>query len=449
MLASTALTYWLAAANAALMAAWILLYGRPIVSVLRYVAIFTLVSFSLRPALAASVGGYTNYATTLGLEAYNRGLLCQLGFHLALTLGYVLGRRRDGGRPPSLVAVPTPSAFFAAAGLGVAGLAALTAVAGTAWLPTMRTTTIDVAVPGGKYLFPISIISFSVLIPLGMLVSQVGRRLSLAWALGGIAFAISALSLLQVRGFVLTGILLVGWVLDRAGRLRVRHVVGGLVGLFLLGNVLRPLGSLIARRVAGAPPDVATVVAEAAVREAGVLAAARAALLYTTSNDLADTWPVVFEYVERHGLSYGGTLLAIPTRFLPTRLRLAARVTTAGDRINVHHYGEAYAEKSFGMNVTLPNELVMAFGALGVALGVLPGLLMGIADRWLARVRVLTPLGVFVVYACFAVGFYGEPAASVQWLVGVLVVGIAVHTLSGIRLTPRSPAAAPAPTVPA
>jgi hypothetical protein len=56
---------------------------------------------------------------------------------------------------------------------------------------------------------------------------------------------------------------------------------------------------------------------------------ARAALLYTTNNDIADSWPVVIDYVRDNGVLHGETFLGIPARFMPTRMRVNAGLLTA------------------------------------------------------------------------------------------------------------------------
>jgi hypothetical protein len=59
---------------------------------------------------------------------------------------------------------------------------------------------------------------------------------------------------------------------------------------------------------------------------------------------------------------------------------------------------------------------------------------MAMADLWLTRVRSVSALSVLMAFALFGVGFTGEPAAGVQWLVGMLVVGLLVEAGSRVRV---------------
>jgi predicted membrane-bound spermidine synthase len=205
----------------------------------------------------------------------------------------------------------------------------------------------------------------------------------------------------------------------------------------MLGSVLRPVGSYVSRAITGAQPSEQLVAIEQAVEVLGPVNVARAALLYTTNNDIADSWPVVIDHVRDNGVLYGETFLGIPARFMPTRMRVNAGLLTAGDLLNIRYYGSAYAEKSFGFNVTLANELVLNFGPAGLVFGLVVGGLMAMADLWLTRVRAVSALAVLMAFALFGVGFTAEPAANVQWLAGMIVVGLLVE--AGSRVSVRAP----------
>jgi hypothetical protein len=161
VLESTELTYWLAGAHVVLGALAYVLFRKPRVTVLHYYALFATFAFGVRPALAASVGGYSNYQTDLSWGAYNEGLVMQLIFAVLLLAGYAILRQRTGWEPQPLLAVPRPRAFVVALLLGIGAIAVLQAVGGSAWMPSERETTIDTAVPGGKYIFPIAVIALS------------------------------------------------------------------------------------------------------------------------------------------------------------------------------------------------------------------------------------------------------------------------------------------------
>lgn len=431
---SLSATYWLAASHLLLGCVALVAFPRPRVSVLHYSTVLQAFAFGVRPILAASVGGYSNYPTDLPWSAYNQGLLYQLGFSTLLLFSYwIVARNRSSPRP--LEQIPPRRTILFVMGIALGAVAVLQAVGGSAWLPSARTTTIDSAVPGGKYIFPLAVIGVSMALPLAYLgwarVNWPSRML-----LGAVVVLALVLgSLLQVRGFVMVGLVVTLWLIERSGTLPFRLVVLGGALFFAVGSALRPIGVWVSQTVSGIVPAQSTPRIEDAVEALGPAAAVRAGLLFTTNNDIADTWPVVFEYLKSHRPTLGSTFLAIPARFAPTRLRVAARLTTGSDLLNLYFYREDYTQLSFGFNVTLVNETVLNFGAFGILVGLLVGLMMGTADNWLLRVRALSPFALHMAFALFAIGFTGEPAASVQWLGGIVVVGAMTETL--VRLSGR------------
>lgn len=426
-------TYWLAAAHFAAVAVAFALTAKPFVTTYHWLLLVWLLAFGVRPALAASVGGYVNYDSGIGWYAYNRGLLYQLVFMLSLSAAYVLlyRTRRVPVRP--IEKVVRPQAFYILLAVGLLALGLLTALSGAAWLPGVRTGSINTVVPGGKLIFPFAVLAFSLLIPLGIVGCM--NRTGLRWwvVAAGIAVALAALSLLFMRGMVIAGILLILWAAEKKGRLKARHVLLGLVAVFLIGQTLRPLGRFVAARYLIGEQDARFAVAAAVAESLSPMDRLRALLLFTTNLDIADSWPVVISYVEENGHPAGRTFLAVPARFASTRFRLASGYLTGSDLVNDYFYGAVYAEKSFGLQVTLANELFLNFGALGMLLGTLPGLATWFADSWLRRVRVLSSAGLFIAYICFR-GFINELALTVQWALGALLLAAVVELLERLRI---------------
>lgn len=430
-----ATTYWLGTAHIALVLTAFAFTARPFVSTYHWLLLLSFIAFGVRPILAASVSGYTNYDSGIAWYAYNLGLLYQLLFMLCLSAIYLLmySTHRPPARP--LERVPTSRAFWVLFAIGALVLCVLQTVSGGAWLPGNRTGTINSVVPGGKYIFPFAVMSFSLLIPFGVIgyMKRVGIR---RWVviLASIV-SITALSLLYMRGMVITGVFLILWAAEREGKLKPKHLIIGLAAMFLIGQLLRPVGKLVssAYTASNGVPSSAATKASAQLSLADRL---RGLFLFTTNMDVADSWPVVIDCADHEGLLYGRSFLAVPARFASTKFRLDSGLLTGSDRVNEFFYGSNYANTSFGFNVTLANELLLNFSIVGLLLGVLPGFAIWTADKWLFRVRSVNAFGLFVAFVCFR-GFTNELATTVQWAVGALILGLIVEALANVRFGKR------------
>ncbi|MGB9618802.1 MAG: hypothetical protein ACPL7K_00140 [Armatimonadota bacterium] len=427
-------TYLLASAHVALIIVAFAATARPVVSVYHWFLLTSLIAFGVRPALAASVGGYTNYERTASWQTYNYGLLYQLIFFACFSGGYVLWYWTRPVATRALERMERPRAFWVLIVLGLAAVGILQVSSGGEWLPGARTGTINTAVPGGKYVFPIAVMAFSTLIPFGA-IAYMKRAGVKGWMLApAVGVSLTTLSLLFMRGMVITGILLVLWALEKDAKLKLRHLIAGIIVVFLIGMVLRPIGKYVAVRYLLGEDDISFAISAArAVEDMSMADQIRAVLLYTTNLDDADSWPVVIDYVDENGFSNGRSFLAIPARFASTRFRVESGFLTGTDIVNSFFYGANYEDTSFGFHVSFANELFLNFGSLGLFFGVLPGLATWLADSWMRRVRVVTPLSLFVAYICFR-GFTNEPAQTVQWAVGALALALLVELLAGARL---------------
>lgn len=426
-------TYWIAACHLAVGLVSFLLTYRPVLSIFHMVHLYNAIAFGIRPMLAASVGGYTNYPISTGLDAYNQGLLNQLVFILFLSGAYAACYLYVRPKVHEIVAIPSLRSLLAAFLLGMLGVIVLHIASGGAWLPSARTAAIDVASPGAKYIFPLSIIALSAVLPMSALAWLVKAPISRPLLFAMVVLSLLLLSLLYVRGMVISALLLILWLLEKNRKLRTGHIIAALGLVFVLGNTMRPVAQMISVRLSPAQSQKQAVVKQL-VESLSLMDRVRIALLYTTNNDLADSWPVVISYVHKAGLNGGASFAAIPARFAGTRQRLASGLMTASDLVNSYYYGDSYSRLSFGLNVTLANELYMSFGAAGMLLGVIPGLLIWATDRWMMRMRVVTSSAMFLAYVLWAYKFTSEPAATVQWIVGALVVAFIVEILARLRL---------------
>jgi len=470
---SLVLTRLLAAAHLALYG-WALWATRsPVMTVFHGFLAVESLAFGVRPLLAAAEGGYTLYpATAAGWAGYNRGLAYQWLFNAAVVAAYLgtwrgtagrRSRREAGGAPEGeeRPAIRGPAGIRAsgtdpavAAGfllsllLGVAALGAMHVLSQGAWLPGRREAAITAVVPHGKLLFPLAVIPLGACLPLAYLLLAGGpqprpRPWRVLAVVGGTALAGVLLALLYQRGYLLNGLLVAVFLHDRLrGVDYPRAAVAVLAVLVLLGG-MRPLASSLAAVAAGVGSggaDSGQRVEESAKVESGAErgtarrgpSPVRAVLLYGANFDHADVWPVALDYAAQHGWLRGGTLAAVPARFLAPPARQQAGLRTAVDRLNEYYWRDFYWRTRFGFNVSLPQELYLNLGAwpLPVA-GALPGLLTALCDRWLWGRRHLGVAFVYAATAAFATGgFVKEPGAVLQWSLAYLSLGTGVQALA-------------------
>jgi hypothetical protein len=437
-------TYWLSAANFLVLLVPVMTFRRSIVSAYNIYVLTTLIAFGVRPFLGATLGGYTNYPTRLGWWAYNTGLAYQLIFHTLLVLAYCVHRRAERiERKPT--AHGSLGEYLLLLGIGFGALVVLQRYSGNAWVPSARTTSIDTAAPGAKYIFPIAIVALASSIPAGLLLLLGRKRHPMVFAFGSL-IAMFGLSLLFVRGFVVYAVLSTGLIWNRYRRIKLWHVGALLATAFLIGTFMRPFAAAVTKRFANNAEPQLEAQAATAVEVLGPWDVIRYGLVYTTNNDVADSWPVVIEEADAHGLRWGATFLAAPARFAPTRFRVSSGLLTGSDLVNIRQYGENYAEKSFGLNVSLANELYLNFGIFGMIFGVLPGLLIASVDNWLRSGATDTPARTTMLLATISIGFTGELAASLQWwvLFTLLALGVSLYRR---LLRPRTPVIAELPVL--
>jgi hypothetical protein len=444
---TTDTTYWLAGAYIVMAALSVALTARPVMSLFHISHLLGFIAFGVRPMLAASVGGHTNYPTAAGILEYNYGILYQIIFVGSLSLVYITLFRVDRTRVAAVIKGPSIRGLCAAFCLGILAVAVLHVVSRGAWLPSARPTSMDVAVPGSKYLFPVAIVTLSAFLPGAALAFLFKARISKPLLISMVLISLLVLSLLYVRGMVICGIFVMFWALEKSGKLKVSYLIGGFLAMFLLGNIMRPAAEAISLYLNPVKSQEARVAKEIAERLT-FMDKVRFVLLYTTNNDVADSWPVCMAYVRENGYEHGTTFSAIPARFGGTGMRVKSGILTGSDKLNLYHYEDDYLKYSYGFNVTLPNELYINFGPVAMLFGMIPGLVLWAADRWMMRLRVVTLAALFLAYIFYAYGTGGELAANIQWAVGAALIAFLVETLGRIRILRQEDEDSPAPSTP-
>lgn len=398
------------------------------------------IAFVLRPFLSVFEGGFSLYGGSW--ELYNQGLLLNLLANGIVGIGYLIAYTRSplkSGVPlrwsKNTLARGTWLSFILALG----ALTLIHLFSGGAWLPTARNAAITQVVPFGKILFPLAVIPFSFSLTSGMLLfylslRQGGKPLWQRWFPSSTYLLISLasavfLTLLYQRGFILSSILVLFFLLSRLngwGYLRLAFVA--LFSLLLLTQ-LRPLATRIANALSGESQAIVQVDQPPFLQRY---------FLYSPNFDTADVWPVALSYVEQNGHLGGSTLLGIPMRFLPPATRLDWDFLTAVDVLNAYHWGDTYWEKSFGFNVILAQEVYLNFGPAGLSLLLLSGVVGSWLDRKIWAISVITPTRLYALFAAFFTGIpVGELGGILQWALAYLIYGLALGTLASIRVKRR------------
>ena len=382
-------------------------------------------SFSVRPALAAFAGGYSIFPWGSDWSWYNEGLTLELAFSLVYSVSYIVMRWSLSRRPRSRAPVETrlsSRSLPITLAVGAGTLALMDRLSDGTWLATSRSVGITLAVPFGKVLFPLAAIALTVVpllascdlagpaAPGSRPLRLVGRR---AVAIAGAAVSLVLLTLLYQRGFVIVAALTVLWMLERRGR--VGYPSLAVAGILLLGAVglLRPLANLLAT---GGGQEIHL--------HADAWRALNALMLYSTNFSVADVWPTAMAFVQRNGLLWGATLVSAPARVLTTVARRDIGLLTGMDELNAFYFGDLYWRSNFGFNVSLSQDLFINFGSLAMVLAALPAGLTWLVDERLQRLRRLDMRSCFFVsFAFFSGGFIGEPGDVMEW--GLAFAGLA------------------------
>jgi hypothetical protein len=253
--------------------------------------------------------------------------------------------------------------------------------------------------------------------------------------------AVVLLTLLYQRGFVLMGVVLIAWTVERYRKITYRS--GVLVAIALVA------GLLILRPLAGHMSHLGEPGIESSRGSAGPtanpMALLKNALLFTGNFSLVDTWPVVQSFVETNGRLAGATFWTMPASFTPASFRWRTGLTTIVDRVNYFYYGDVVVNTQWGFNLNLAQNIFANFGPAFMFLGCIPGAVVASFDRRLREVRKLKVLTMFLAAGAFASeGLIGDTGILLSYMVAFVMVGWALSQLARIRFRvawPVSPAA--------
>ncbi|MBS3949882.1 MAG: hypothetical protein KGZ53_04385 [Peptococcaceae bacterium] len=420
-----ATTYLLAAIHLGLYGLALVLTRYPVISVFHFVLAISAVSYGVRPLLSASEGGHTNLSFVGSWSLYNQGLLIQLLFNAILILAYLISWKLRRKVQAPLENAVSLKGLLLSLGLGVGAVAAMPMLSGVAWFATERTVALTQIVPMGRFLFPLAAVSLSVSLVLAYGYSQRPRSGKFV-AFGAFCLALFLLTVLYQRGFVISGLILVLWLVGKRGS--VGYLKAGLVVLVLMValTTLRPIAHFI---FTGNLQQLVSPVESQG-------SAIKNALLYSTNFDVIEVWPVTLGFVNDHGLLWGKSILAIPARFMPLRWRAEHGMFTAMDYLNFYYWGNRYLDTNFGFNVIISQELFVNFGYFALGLAAVLGVLTSLVDRWLYALKKLNMTNLYRVATAFAIGgFTSEMGGLLQWGIVFLGLGWGLGFLERLRLT--------------
>jgi hypothetical protein len=388
-------------------------------------------AFGIRPILSASEGGYFHYdiPNPIAWGDYNYVLICQLTFtcsYLAIYMASTRERALAKSTAPStenrLIVNVSWSALILAFCIGTASLGTIHLLSHGAWLPGDRTESISSVVPFGKVLFPLVDLSLSLVIPMAFCVIQRASFIQRCTLIAIVLVATLEIALMYQRGFLIysLAVVLFSWWKLR-GSLPVRAVVTVIsVGLFVL-FAMRPLVDKVSP----------SRFSHGRHSFEGLFPLLKDNILHTDSFDLLDVFVISRSYVQQNGLLLGKSFINDFARILPPALRNDLHIQTITDTLNIYYWGNVYLDSHIGLAIYLPHVLYVNFGFLGMFLGFLPGYATARVDRWLLRLRVLSPRTIAFVYAGLIVnGFMGEEAGDLQWGGATCLIGLAIQRLS-------------------
>jgi hypothetical protein len=215
----------------------------------------------------------------------------------------------------------------------------------------------------------------------------------------------------------------------RIGYLRLGMIVFLLI--FLL-SIIRPIANVISYSFSNSKDEVQFVTQM--IGTESLMERIKNFFLFSPNFDNVDVWPIAISSVEENGLLGGKTFLAIPARFLTTKMRQNLNLITASDYLNSCYWGNKYWDTSFGFNVTLPQELYLNFGWVSMIFGLIPGIITALIDRWLWQISKLNIINIYLVGAAFFTGgFIGEIGGILQWFAVLLIIGMIIDYTSRIK----------------
>lgn len=397
---------------------------RPVITMFHLFLFTSTLAFVLRPLLATWAGGHSLYPVGDTRNLYKLGLIYQWIFNLCLIVAYLLIWRRPRVTVTPLLANSVIKGWWLSFFAGLISVGVIHILSAGTWLPSARSATITSVVPFGKVLFPLAVIPLSIGLPLAYLVLIKKRRL---WfiAVSLVLFKILLLSLLYQRGFVITGLVIAVFFMDKLGRFNYRKAVIAAALAMAALFILRPLG---------------LVLSGSSLVEAlgGNLLNRIRYFIFGPNFDTPDVWPIAIEYTEVNGLAAGSTFLAIPARFASPGFRYRVGFFTAVDRLNEFYWEQRYWLTNFGFNVNLAQEAYINFGIVGLAFGLVPGLVTAWLDRWLWGLKRLDTLKVYLVGAAFiSGGLAGEIGGALQWATAYASLGTVLWLVSRLRWRPK------------
>lgn len=376
----------------------ILLTLRPFITTFHIFLASQVIGFGLRPIFAHLKGNIGFYYVPNVEELYLSGMVIQFFFAAFFIAGYltgVLAPRKRWGKSfakhhvYSLCGCGTFGVMAFSLVLGLASVAAMHILSAGRWLAVSRSEAITAAVPAGKILFPLAVVSLSVALAHALLLVFLQRKFKeKSSSIVGILLTSTLLLVLYQRGFFISALMVSVALLERQRRIGIRWTFGLAVLVLLYVVYARPV---VAWLFQGQPLAVS-------------LEGLFYGLFLSPNFDTVDVWPVLLSYIEQNGFAYGDTLINAPFAILTPLQRLDLGYLTVVDLLNAYYWGQAYWDTRFGFNITLAQEFFLNFSWFGLAGAYLAGIATFLVDRFLLTRSiglgfVAISLGAFNIYS--------------------------------------------------
>lgn len=367
------------------------------------IALNIFIAYLVRPILIYLNDGTILTSAVFDFENYLYGYFVSSLYLLFFTIGIYISLKK----PPTLSANLTINARYElmllAATFGFTAFYLF--IGGFDVLFTNRSASISMVNPFVRYIYP-----FAVVCMFGA-----GVSISLAMTLGDVkkaglklVFLFLCSTAIGQRGFLIAAIIIgfgLGFDANRRKLLSSNNIYLGLLILVILFS--KKIMTLLFNDVSNDVVEDALIIK----------------YLGSPDGDTTEVWMILMNYLDGNDFLFGSSIINNIFNLIPHTLRSVFALLNGQDILNSYYDPDAYWEKGFGFNVTLPIEMHMNFGLLGIFPMLLVGILLGkVISNFYSAVAYSfkDPAHESLkLYGCFAVL---SSFAGFQWFIAFLVV---------------------------
>ena len=371
-----------------------------------FIALNIFIAYLIRPILIYLNNGTILTSAVFNFENYLYGYFASSLFLLFFTIGICIGLKKPSNLS-TLSINPTINTRYER--MLLAATFVFTAfylfIGGFDVLFTNRSASISIVNPFVRYIYP-----FAVVCMFGA-----GVSISLAMTLGDfkkaglkLVFLFLCSTAIGQRGFLIVAIIIgfgLGFDANKRKILTSNNIYLGLLILVILFSK-----KIMTFLFSGGSNDV--VEDDLMIK-----------YLSSPDGDTTEVWMILMNYLVSNEFLFGNSIINNIFNLIPHTLRSVFGLLNGQDILNSYYAPDAYWEKGFGFNVTLPIEMYMNFGLLGAFPMLLVGILLGkVISNFYGAVayNFKDPAHESLkLYGCFAVL---SSFAGFQWFIVFLVV---------------------------